>query len=101
MTEKTQHMRDPNRWLETEPGVWVELDDDDAPELTDADFARMRPATEVFPHLVKRHRGPQKAPTKEQIAIRLDPDILEHFRATGSGWHGRINAALRAHIERG
>ena len=75
--------------------------DPENPPLDDAFFANARPAIEVVPHLVKRHRGPQKAPTKEQIAIRLDPDVLEHFRATGSGWHGRINAALRAHIERG
>lgn len=44
---------------------------------------------------LKRVRGKNKRPTKEQIAIRLDPDILEAFRAGGSGWQSRVNAALR------
>jgi uncharacterized protein (DUF4415 family) len=42
-----------------------------------------------------RLRGKQKAPTKAQVTLRLDRDILEHFRATGAGWQSRINAALR------
>ena len=44
---------------------------------------------------LRRARGKNKKPTKEQIAIRLDPDILEAFRASGSGWQSRLNAALR------
>jgi len=32
---------------------------------------------------------------KEQVAIRVDKDILAFFRATGSGWQTRLNAALR------
>ncbi|MEA3640013.1 MAG: BrnA antitoxin family protein [Lamprobacter sp.] len=42
-----------------------------------------------------RTRGPQKAPTKIPITIRLDPDVLEGLRATGKGWQTRANAALR------
>lgn len=42
-----------------------------------------------------RTRGPQKAPTKEQISIRLSPEVLEGFRALGAGWQGRIDAALQ------
>jgi uncharacterized protein (DUF4415 family) len=26
--------------------------------------------------------------------VRLDPDVVEHFRATGPGWQTRINVAL-------
>lgn len=40
-------------------------------------------------------RGPQKAPTKQRITIRLSHDIVEHFRATGGGWQARIDEALR------
>jgi uncharacterized protein (DUF4415 family) len=29
------------------------------------------------------------------LSLRLDPDVLEHFRASGPGWQSRINAALR------
>ena len=72
--------------------------DPDAPELDDAWFERARPATEVVPQVVerwRRTRGKQKSPTKEAISIRLDADILAYYRATGRGWQGRINEALR------
>ena len=72
--------------------------DSDARELTDEDFARMRPATEVAPHIVeayRRRRGKQKAPTKERLNIRLDADLVAHFRAMGRGWQTRLNEALR------
>jgi uncharacterized protein (DUF4415 family) len=32
---------------------------------------------------------------KEALNIRLDADVVEHFRASGPGWQTRINAALR------
>ena len=32
---------------------------------------------------------------KKQVTLRLDPDVLEKFRATGKGWQSRINAELR------
>ena len=38
---------------------------------------------------------PKKAARKEAVNIRLDPDVLAHFRATGPGWQLRINEALR------
>lgn len=40
-------------------------------------------------------RGPQKAPTKQLVSLRLDPDVLQHFQGSGSGWQTRINDALR------
>lgn len=42
-----------------------------------------------------RVRGAQKAPRKELVSIRLDPDVLAAFRAGGAGWQSRINDALR------
>ena len=77
------------------------LGDPDNPPLGDLPPGRMRPASEVHPEFVKDwrrrqgERGPQKAPTKQPVSIRLDQDVLEHFRATGPGWQRRINAALR------
>jgi uncharacterized protein (DUF4415 family) len=53
---------------------------------------------EVIPDIVaayQRTRGRQKAPVKRLVSLRLDPDVVEHFRATGPGWQGRINEALR------
>jgi uncharacterized protein (DUF4415 family) len=39
-------------------------------------------------------RGPQRAPTKEPISIRLDQFVVEYFRAKGKGWQAEINNAL-------
>ena len=72
--------------------------DPDTRELDDAWFARARPASVVDPDLVervRRGRGRQKTPTKEQVTIRLDADITAHFRAGGPGWQTRLNDALR------
>jgi len=76
----------------------ADLADIDSPPLTDAELARLRPAREVIPDvlkLVRRFRGRQKAPTKRLISLRLDPDVIEHFRARGPGWQARINSTLR------
>lgn len=45
------------------------------------------------------HRGPQKAPTKKQVSLRLSPEVLEHFKATGRGWQTRIDETLKKAIE--
>ncbi len=52
------------------------------------------------PPVVRRGRGPQKAPTKVLTTIRLDADILAFFRAQGPGYQSRINEALRRVKER-
>ena len=49
---------------------------------------------------MRKVRGPQKAPTKERITIRLSPDVLDRFRASGSGWQRRIDDALRGWLKR-
>ncbi len=36
---------------------------------------------------------------KVSIKLRLDPDIVDSFRATGKGWQARINAGLRKAIK--
>jgi uncharacterized protein (DUF4415 family) len=33
--------------------------------------------------------------TREQVTLRIDKDVLEHFQEGGPGWQDRINAALR------
>ncbi|MGA7809483.1 BrnA antitoxin family protein [Bradyrhizobium sp.] len=32
---------------------------------------------------------------KELVSLRIDQDVLDHFREGGPGWQERINAALR------
>lgn len=73
---------------------WV--DPDEAPPLDREWFERaeirerenlIRPARTVG--------RPKKAAPKEAVNIRLDPDVLAHFRARGPGWQSRITKALR------
>ncbi len=44
---------------------------------------------------LRRTRRPNKRPAKEQVAIRLDPDVVGALRASGPGWQTRVNAALK------
>jgi uncharacterized protein (DUF4415 family) len=71
----------------------------DVRELTTADIKRMRPAAEVVPGIVgawkRSHGRPKSETTKTATSIRLDSDVLEHFKSTGPGWQTRINQALR------
>ena len=53
----------------------------------------IRPASGV---LVNDRRGrPRMANPKQAVKLRLDADVLAHFRASGPGWQTRINATLR------
>ena len=67
-------------------------DPDDAPELTKEWFN----TADYYEgdKLVRRGR-PKSASPKEAVSLRLDPDVLAHFRASGPGWQSRINQALR------
>jgi uncharacterized protein (DUF4415 family) len=72
--------------------------DGEVRELKSEDLARFRPAAKVVPSSLARKlgaRGPQKTPTKERITIRLSPDVVRRFRATGDGWQTRVDAALK------
>lgn len=79
------------------PGSWV--DPDDAPEWTEEMFAEaeVRVGEEVVRPGKWRSVGrpPQRVRAKQQVTLRLDPDVIERFRAGGAGWQGRINEALR------
>lgn len=44
---------------------------------------------------LRKARGKNKSPVKEQVAIRLDPEVLAAFRAEGPGWQTRMNTALQ------
>ena len=69
--------------------AWV--DPDDAPELTDEWFDK---ADFMVGDKVIR-RGRPAGSSKQQVSLRLDKAVLDHFRATGPGWQTRMNDALR------
>jgi uncharacterized protein (DUF4415 family) len=42
---------------------------------------------------------PKIPSAKEMVSLRIDRDILDHFREDGPGWQDRINEALRTLIK--
>ncbi|MCL2297823.1 MAG: BrnA antitoxin family protein [Proteobacteria bacterium] len=66
------------------------MSDPDATPLTDEEWEAVKP-------LVRTGR-PKAEVTKERISIRLSRDVVTQFRATGSGWQTRMDAALRQFI---
>jgi uncharacterized protein (DUF4415 family) len=67
-------------------------DPDTAPELTKEYFER----ADLYHgnKLIRRGRPPSDNP-KKALKLRIDPDVVEYFRATGPGWQTRINDTLR------
>jgi uncharacterized protein (DUF4415 family) len=70
--------------------TWV--DPDDAPELTREWFE----TADLYEggKLIRKGRPLSEAP-KQAVNIRLDADLVAHYRATGPGWQSRINEVLR------
>ena len=72
---------------------WV--DPDDAPDLSTPYWQEIIDAHEVT-------RGRPKIPNpKVSTTLRLDAEVIEHFRKDGPGWQSRINAVLRDFIAKG
>lgn len=62
------------------------MEDPDAVPFTDEEWARVQP---------KRSRGrPLSDAPKVPTSLRLDPRVLDAFKATGDGWQTRMNNAL-------
>ena len=104
--KKTQSKSDWNRVLAHKEGNPIPFDPEDGPydpndpEATRAWFAR----ADLIRHgkVVRRgKRGPQKAPTKKLISLRLSPEVIDHFKGTGRGWQTRIDSTLLESIKKG
>lgn len=76
--------------------------DEEHPEWTPAEMANARPAGEVFPPAVfvdgpkRRGRPPLERP-KRLLSLRIDPDVIDAYRATGAGWQARMTLTLAEH----
>jgi uncharacterized protein (DUF4415 family) len=72
--------------------------DPDSPELTDDELAGLRPFAQALPALAEsatRGRGrPKLDKTLEPVTLRLDPTVVEHFRAQGADWRRRMARIL-------
>jgi uncharacterized protein (DUF4415 family) len=72
--------------------------DPDNPELTDDEIAGLRPFAEAFPALAESlKRGPDRPRLDralQALTLRLDPTVVEHFRAQGADWRKRMAQVL-------
>ena len=65
------------------------------PELTEQWFG------EAEPHIGGRKVGRPRSPNRKvALKLRLDPDVVQAFRATGPGWQSKINATLRLSLRK-
>jgi uncharacterized protein (DUF4415 family) len=90
-------------WWETDEGeeeIQMRIaENPDDEEITDEMWAQRTTLAEAHPELaesIKRSRGrPPVENRKEHISLRLDPDVIAKFKATGPGWQSRINEVLK------
>lgn len=67
--------------------VWDGVNEDERPATAE----EMRAGIEA----ARRKRGrPAGSGKKEQVSVRYSREVLAAFRATGSGWQTRMDAAL-------
>lgn len=62
--------------------------DPDTFELSDEAFKTLRPVGR-----------PKLEISKSPISIRLSPEVIDYFRATGKGWQTRIDTALLEYVK--
>lgn len=94
----TAHQDEDGWWVDTASGELIGPDPDMERPLTDEELARAKPFADAMPALaesIRRTRGPQKAPTKQLISLRVSRDVLDRFKADGPGWQARIDETLR------
>lgn len=70
----------------------VDIDDEDNPELTEEDFALMRPASEVMdPQL---YTALTSGNVVCSVTLKLDPKVVNAFEAQGPDWRERMGHVL-------
>lgn len=73
----------------------LELPDADEETRINAGIAADPDTFEASDGQFKKMRGRPVGSNKTLVHIRLDNDVVEKFKATGSGWQTRINEALK------
>jgi uncharacterized protein (DUF4415 family) len=63
-------------------------------------LSKLRPLPESQKQIWRKAQGaargrPPIENPKEQVTLRIDGDVLSHFKAGGPGWQSRINQMLR------
>ncbi len=63
-------------------------------QMKRGEYARVHTPEQIAARRRGRPAGSRQAVTKEAVKLRIDPDVLATFRASGAGWQTRMNAAL-------
>jgi uncharacterized protein (DUF4415 family) len=64
--------------------------------MTPEMIRRLRPISKETLDFINRARGrPPSENPKQAVSLRLDRDVIEHFKKEGPGWQSRMNEALR------
>jgi uncharacterized protein (DUF4415 family) len=91
--------------------VKLTLDPDNLPPLTAEQKARLAALAAMTDDQIDTSDAPyrpdavwvkaaaQLPKTKQQITLRLDADVLDFFKHTGTRYQSRINAVLRSYVE--
>lgn len=103
--KETQSKTDWNRVLAYKEGDRIPYEPEDGPyDPNDAEATRAwLERADLIPKgkVVRRgKRGPQKAPIKKLVSLRLSPEVVEHFKAGGRGWQTRIDKTLKEAIRK-
>ena len=86
---------------------WV--DPDDAPDLSEFpeevwDRAQISVGGKVVQRatgtLTRRGRPPIDAESKQQVTLRLPPEVVRYFKAGGPGWQTRISDVLKGYASK-
>lgn len=65
--------------------------------MTPEMIRRLRPTSQMTLDIINRARGrPTSENPKQAVSLRLDADVIAHYKKGGPGWQSRMNAALRA-----
>jgi len=72
---------------------------EELPELTDEMFARATYSVGGVEQPAPRRRGPQKAPKKIAISLRLPSEVVEYFKSKGAGWQLKMSGILQNWIK--
>jgi uncharacterized protein (DUF4415 family) len=87
-------------WMGKKPKHIKQEDGNDmeSPPLSKKMLSRMQPVKKAHPSIPSRVRGPQIKPTKKQLTIRLNQEVVEHFKLQGKGWQTKINEVLADYV---
>jgi uncharacterized protein (DUF4415 family) len=67
--------------------------------MKDEDIIVDGDSPEIIAEMWRRAVVTDRRPPKKNITLRIDPEIIDWFKARGMGYQTRMNAVLRAFIE--